>query len=286
MSSGQDLLERLLGYLASQDPAQVQKAVETLTSLEDQEARDVLAALAHYPEEAHTLADYAPALEARLRPLVTSADPVVRAWAADILSHSAVGLAQAVEPSPPPDWVKLGVRLAQVLPTQGETGGPVPVPAPEGWRLPSGVQEALDEAKGLLKSSPGVEEGVLSPRLARALQEIVDHRLGLQEAAREGEEARLALLSYLVHEAPQPLLELPPTRPEIRSFCSRPTFFHWVEEGMASAEPEKRQRYLALAGWGTGLYPLLLKALEDPYPPVRSLATRLLAASLAASRQD
>lgn len=188
---------------------------------------------------------------------------------------------QAVEPSPPRDWVKLGTQLAQVLFPGEEAQGHLPPGAQEVQPVPSGVQEALAQARELLKSFPGGEAGVLSPRLGWALQGILDGQLGLEEAARQGEEACLALLSYLVREAPLPLLELQPRCPELKRLWSWPALSGWVQEGMASPDPEARQRYVAIAGWGGGLCPLLLRALEDPHPPVRALATRLLASSLA-----
>jgi len=159
--------------------------------------------------------------------------------------------------------------------------GRPPVPAPDDWEV------GLLEARQVLSRLGAEAGGRVPPVLARQLLDIVSFRLVPQvlAAAKKGDEALVAFLSHLVEAAPVQLLSLAPFRPEpaIKQLWAGDSFLGWARATMASRDPERRLRGLALTGWapGPGLSPLLLQALQDAHPPVRLLAVNLLSAHLA-----
>ena len=168
--------------------------------------------------------------------------------------------------------------LPEVVPPQE---GRLPVPAPDDWQV------GLLEARQVLSQLGAEAGGPVPPGLARQLLDIVSFRLVPQvlAAAKRGDEALVAFLSHLVEAAPVQLLSLTPFRPEpaIKQLWASDSFLSCVRATMASPDPERRLRGLALIGWapGPGLSPLLLQALQDAHPPVRLLAVNLLSAYLA-----
>ena len=155
------------------------------------------------------------------------------------------------------------------------------VPAPDDWEV------GLLEARQVLSQLGAEASGRVPPGLARQLLDIVSFRLVPQvlAAAKKGDEALVAFLSHLVEAAPIQLLSVAPFRPEpaIKQLWASDSFLSWARTTMASRDPERRLRGLALIGWapGPGLSPLLLQALQDARPPVRLLAVNVLSAHLA-----
>ncbi len=166
----------------------------------------------------------------------------------------------------------------EVVPPQAER--PL-VQAPDDWQV------GLLDAQQVLSQLGAEAGGPVPPGLARQLLDVVSFRLVPQvlAAAKRGDEVLVAFFSYLVKAAPISLLSLAPFRPEpaIKQLWASDPFLSWARATVASRDPERRLRGLALIGWapGPGLYPLLLQALQDPYPPVRLMAVNLLSAYLA-----
>jgi len=156
-----------------------------------------------------------------------------------------------------------------------------PVRAPDDWQV------GLLDAQQVLSQLGAEASGPVPPGLARQLLDIVSFRLVPQvlAAAKSGGEALVAFLSYLVEAAPIHLLSLAPFRPEpaIKQIWASDSFLSWARATMASRDPERRLRGLALIGWAPGprLSPLLVQALQDPFSPVRLMAVNLLSAYLA-----
>ncbi|MBU2009765.1 MAG: HEAT repeat domain-containing protein [Chloroflexi bacterium] len=190
-------------------------------------------------------------------------------------------------------WDETEAALAKLFQVeQGERGAPPrkapppqavrpPVPAPDDWEM------GLLEARQVLSRLGAEASGPVPPVLARQLLDIVSFRLVPQvlAAAKRGDEALVAFLSRLVEAAPVQLLSLAPFRPEpaIKQLWASDSFLNWARATMASRDPERRLRGLALTGWAPvpGLSNLLLQALQDAHPPVRLLAVSLLSAHLA-----
>ena len=173
-----------------------------------------------------------------------------------------------------------GVERKAPPPTAPTPAERPPVPAPDGR------DAGLLEARQVLSQLGAGAGGRLPPGVARQLLEIVSFKLVPQvlAAAKRGNEALLAFLSYLVEAAPVRLLSVAPFRPEpaIKQLWASDAFLRWAWAAVTSPDPERRLRGLALIGWapGTALRTLLVQALEDAHPRVRLLAVDLLSGYL------